>query len=154
MRDGDIRVKTDVRYKTLYNDMKNRGTISDFHELFFVCACIGFTKGTRKPIERPDDRFWSNTISTTEWTCYYAMIMEVSNYDLSVICNDREVIATMQEYSNVGMELLVEDFLESYLLPGSKKSEPQLDPSCVKTLPKDFLYYILEQSEAISCNNL
>ena len=38
--DGQIRVYTDARYKDLYNNMKSRGVVEDFHELFFVCACL------------------------------------------------------------------------------------------------------------------
>ncbi len=150
MRDGDIRVKTDAKYKDLYKDMKEHGAITDSHELFFVCACMGFARGQRKPLERPDERFWSNTISATEWSCYYAMMMHLNEFDLSVLVDDKEVMAVMQEYSNAGLELLIEDLLGSYMLRRTDVGEPQLDPSCAKTLPKDFLYYILEQSGANS----
>jgi hypothetical protein len=146
VRDGDIRVKTDAKYRALYNDMKKERAITDFHDLFFVCACIGFSRNDKKPIQRGDDRFWSNTISSTEWSCYYAMMMKLNDLELSSICDDRAVIATMQEYSNAGLGFLIEDFLGDYLLPGSKDSEPQLDPSVAEMLPVDFLYYILEQS--------
>jgi hypothetical protein len=148
VRDGDIRVKTDIKYRALYNDMKKERAITDFHDLFFVCTCIGFSANERNCIERGDDRFWSNTISPTEWSCYYAMMMKLNDLELSSICDDRQVIATMQEYSNAGIELLIQDFLGDYLLPGTRDSEPQLDPSLAETLPVDFLYYILEQSEA------
>lgn len=145
--DGQIRVKTDARYKELYNNMKNSFVVGDFHELFFVCACIGYRRRKRKEIARGDDRFWSRTITPSEWGCYYAMLLEDNNYDFSMIMDDKKVLAVIEEYANSGMEILIDDFLNSYLLPGSKEKEPQLDPTCSKTLPKDFLFYILEQSE-------
>lgn len=148
--DGQIRVKTDARYKELYNNMKNNFVVGDFHELFFVCACIGYRRKKRKEIARGDDRFWSRTITPSEWGCYYAMLLEDNNYDFSMIMDDKKVLAVIEEYANSGMEILIENFLNSYLLPGSKEKEPQLDPTCSKTLPKDFLFYILEQSEVSS----
>lgn len=148
--DGQIRVKTDARYKELYSNMKNNFVVGDFHELFFVCACIGYRRKKRKEIARGDDRFWSRTITPSEWGCYYAMLLEDNNYDFSMIMDDKKVLAVIEEYANSGMEILIEDFLNSYLLPGSKEKEPQLDPTCSKTLPKDFLFYILEQSEVSS----
>lgn len=151
--DGQIRVKTDARYKELYNNMKNSLVVGDFHELFFVCACIGYSKGLRKPIAKGDDRFWSRTITPTEWACYYAMLLEQNDYDFSVIMDDKEVLMVIEEYANAGMEVIIDGFLSSYLLPSSKGKEPQLDPSCSKTLPKDFLHYILEQSEANNWHN-
>ena len=35
----DIRVKTEQKYKTLYNELKNFA-VGDMHELFFLCACL------------------------------------------------------------------------------------------------------------------
>lgn len=151
--DGQIRVKTEARYKELYNNMKNSFAVGDFHELFFVCACIGYHRKKRKAIARGDDRFWSRTITPSEWGCYYAMLLEDNNYDFSMIMDDKKVLSVVEEYANYGMEILIDDFLGSYLLPGSKGKEPQLDPTCSKTLPKDFLHYILEQSEAGSWDN-
>jgi hypothetical protein len=152
VRHGEIRVKTEVKYRELYRAMKEHGAITDSHELFFVCACLGFSRGKREPLERADDRFWSHTISATEWSCSYAMMMQLSNFDLSVLVDDTAMVSVIQEYANAGMELLIEGFLGNYIFRSSGDVSFQLDPNCAKTLPKDFLYYILKQSGAVNWN--
>lgn len=146
--DGNLRVATEVKYKELYNNMKNIGAVDDFHELFFVCACIGYCKGTHVPLQKRDDRFWSRTILPQEWSCYYAMILEKHAFDYSRISDDKSVLLLIEGYANGGMEILLNDFLDDYLLPGSRGKEMQLDPSCCRELPKQFLHYIFEQSES------
>ena len=79
--DGNIRVATEAKYKELYNNMKANGAVDDFHELFFLCACLGYRKGVQRPVKKRDDRFWSRTITPREWACYYAMILEKNAFD-------------------------------------------------------------------------
>lgn len=146
--DGNIRVATDVRYKELYNNMKNNGAVDDFHELFFLCACIGYRKGNQTPIRKRDDRFWSRTITPREWACYYAMILERDAFNYEKVSEDKDVLVTIEGYANAGMDILIADFLGDYLLPSSKSTDPQLDPSCCKELPKQFVHFIFEQSES------
>jgi len=148
--DGNIRVATDVRYKELYNNMKNNGAVDDFHELFFLCACIGYRKGNLAPIKKRDDRFWSRTITPQEWACYYAMILEKNAFEYEKVSDDKEVLATIEGYANAGMNLLIEDFLGDYLLPNSRNTEPQLDPACCKELPKQLVHHIFLQSESVN----
>jgi hypothetical protein len=141
--DGQIRVKTDSRYSRIYNDLKNV-VVGDFHELFFVCACLGFKYKKSKSLgKNREDRFWSNTINPREWACYYAMVIEENHLDFKVIQDDKVVLSRIEEYANAGMEILREQFLSDYLM--NNKDEPQLDPSCSKELPKDFLHFIFEQ---------
>jgi len=145
--DGNIRVHTEAMYKELYNDLKNNGAIEDFHELFFFCACIGYRKGRHKKLQKRDDRFWSRTITPKEWACYYAMILEKNNFDYEKISEDINVIATVEGYANAGMEIFIEDFLEDYLHTNSSETNPRLDPTLCKELPKQFVHFIFEQSE-------
>ncbi|MHC1729710.1 MAG: hypothetical protein AB9866_27520 [Syntrophobacteraceae bacterium] len=145
--DGKIRVATDAKYKELYNNMKNYGAVEDAHELFFVCACLGYRKGKASPIKKRDDRFWSSTITPREWACYYALVLEQNDYDYAKASDDKDVLAIIEGYANTGMEFLIEEFLGDYLLPGPKSTESQLDPACCKELPKQFVHFIFEQSE-------
>src|SRR5665647_1979089 len=95
--DGQIRVKTDGRYSRIYNDLKNV-VVGDFHELFFVCACLGYKHKQTKPLATMrDDRFWSNTMNPREWACYYAMLLEENNMDFIAIQDDKSVIARVEE---------------------------------------------------------
>jgi hypothetical protein len=146
--DGKIRVATDAKYKELYSNMKSNGVIEDSHELFFLCTCLGYRNGTRLPMKKRDDRFWSSTIKPNEWACYYAMILEQNNYDYAKVSEDKDVLVTIEEYANAGMDILITEFLGDYLLTSSKSTDPQLDTACSKELPKQFVHFIFEQSES------
>lgn len=151
--DGQIRVATDAHYKELYNNMKSCGTIGDFHELFFVCVCMGYQKKKSKQIKKRDDRFWSYTITPPEWACYYAMILEQNDFDYEKVSEDKDLLADIEGYANAGIDILIEEFLKDYLLPISNGSDPQLDPLCCKELPKQFVHFISEQSESETWDN-
>ena len=141
---GDIRVRTDKKYRNLYNDLKNF-VARDMHEIFFICACLGYTKGKKKPLGREgDDRFWSGTITPEEYASYYAMLIESKDMDFSVIADDKAVIAEMEKYANAGMEIVIDDLLDDYMI--DKTDNLRLDPSCSKELPKILLAYIYEKT--------
>ena len=111
---GDIRVKTDRKYRNLYNDLKNFA-VGDMHELFFLCSCLGFRAKKKKSLgSNGEDRFWSRTITPEEYACYYAMMLEESNMDLSAIKDDTKIISEMEKYANAGMGSLLDNFLSEY----------------------------------------
>lgn len=142
--DGDIRVKTDARYARIYNDLKTC-IGSDFHEVFFACACLAYSRKTHKPIGKGGgDRFWSKTITPREWACYYSIVLSDNNMDFNAVQDDNEVIGKIEEYANAGMGILIDEFLKDFLL--SKKEEPQLDFSCARDLPKVFLNFLFEHA--------
>lgn len=142
--DGDIRVQTDNRFTKLYNDLKSR-TGGDFHEVFFSCACLAFSRKKRKPLGKGGgDRFWSKTITPREWACYYSIILSENNMDFNLVQDDNEVISTIEEYANAGMGILIDEFLKDYLL--GKQDEPQLDSTCAKELPKNLLHFLFDQT--------
>lgn len=141
---GDIRVRTNRRYRTLYNELKNF-VAKDMHEIFFLCVCLGYRKGERKPLGRDgDDRFWSNTITPDEYASYYAILIEANNMDFSVTADDKVVIEMMEEYANAGMKILIDDLLSDYTLDHG--DDFRLDPSCSKELPKVLLAYVYEKA--------
>ncbi len=141
---GDIRVRTDRHYRTLYNDFRNF-VAKDMHEIFFICACVAYREGKKKPLGRDgDDRFWSSTITPEEYASFYAMVIESGEMDFAAIADDRAVIAAMEVYANAGMEILMEDVLGDYTL--DRGDDLRLDPSCSKELPKVMLAYIYEKA--------
>jgi hypothetical protein len=144
--DTQIRVRTEARYGQLYNDLKGV-VVSEFHELFFVCACLGYRAGEPKALSKPGDRFWSSTITPQEWSCYYAMALEKSGYSYEALGDDEVVIALAEGYANRGMEVLLEEFIGEYLLPDSKAAL-QLDVRCSEELPKHFLHFLYDQADA------
>lgn len=141
---GDIRVRTDRRHRTLYNDFRNF-VAKEMHEIFFLCACLGYRSGKRKALgKNGDDRFWSSTITPEEYASYYAMLIELNEMDFSAISEDKAVIASMEEYANGGMDILLEDILADYIL--DQGEDLRLDPSCSKELPKVLLAYVYEKA--------
>ncbi len=144
--DGDIRVATDAKYKSLYNTLKRLNVVEDSHNLFHLCACLGYSRGQRIEITRKDrdDRFWSKTITPSEWVCYYSMVLQESGFDYQKIRDDKEVILIIEEYANSGMKILIDEFLHDYFSKGSTKNDPRIDPSIGKELPKNMLNYVFD----------
>ena len=143
--DGEIRVKTDKAHGFLYNELKNC-VVGEFHELFFICACLGFKNKKAKALgTEKDPRFWSSTIKPREWACYYAMILEENEMDFQSVQDDKQVISRIEEYANGGLNLLIEDFLKDYLMHNS--TDIQIDQSVSRELPKTFLHYIYDLTD-------
>ncbi len=142
--DPSIRVRTERVYKNLYNQLRNVA-VGDNHELFFICACLGYRRGLSKAIgSKSDDRFWSGTIQPEEWCCYYAMILDENDMDFGRIKDDKQVIARIEEYANAGMEVLIEECLDDFLI--AAEGEPTIDRAMMKDLPKTLMHYIHEES--------
>lgn len=140
----DIRVRTDRRHRTLYNDLKNF-VVKDMHELFFLCVCLGYRQGERKPLGRDgEDRFYSGTFTPEEYASFYSILIESNDMDFSAIADDKKVIAVMEEYANAGMQILLKDVLTDYIL--TRGDDIKLDPSCSKEMPKVLLAYVNEKA--------
>jgi len=141
--EGDIRVRTHARYARLYNELKNF-VVGDSHELFYVCACLGYRASRQQPVgKNAEERFWSRTITPFEWATYYAMLLQESDMDFSAIQDDRNVIARVEEYANAGMEIILEELLHDYVTCDQR--EIRLDRSLARELPKEFLHFIYDQ---------
>ncbi len=139
---GDIRVKTDQLHKNLYNELKNFA-VGDMHELFFLCTCLGYKAKKKKPLgNKGEDRFWSRTITPEEYACFYAIMLEENEMNLSAIKDDKIVITEMEKHANAGMEILIEEFLSDYLIKSG--TELKLDSTYSKELPKGLLIFIYD----------
>lgn len=143
MMDGNIRVKTDRCYQTLYNHLKDLAFV-DMHEIFFLCACLGYLDDRRKSLGKSgDERFWSKTITPDEWACFYAMRLTANGMDFKSLQDDKAVISEMEEYANAGIEIFIDDLLCDYLKKNVQ--EPSLDAGVCRELPKVVLGYIFEK---------
>jgi len=141
---GDIRVKTHAKYKNLYKEFRNL-IVRDSHELFFVSACLGYSRDIRSPLGRnADERFWSNTITPEEYSTYYAMLIETAGMEFDSINSDTNVLAIIEEYSNAGMEILISELLVDFVI--EQNNDIRLDPSCKKDIPKIILAYLYDQT--------
>lgn len=141
---GGIRVRTEGRYKQLYNDLKNF-VFLDMHEIFFTCAAIGYRSGKRIPLGKSaEDRFWSDTITPHEFAMFYAMVAELEGMSCQSLMDAKSVIEVVEEYANAGMEILLEELLGEYVI--ETESGPVLDKASCDELPKIILAHIYDRS--------
>ena len=145
MMDQHIRVRTDDKYGRLYNDLKNVA-VGDFHELFFVCACLGYQQAQARPLTGSGEaRFWSSTIEPREWTCYYAMVLAENGMDYEAIQDDKAVLSCVEQYANGGMEVLLEAFLSEHTT--EQGDQLQLAAAGSKELSRDLLHFLYERTD-------
>ncbi len=143
---GEIRVRTDRRHKELYKDLKECA-MGDAHEVFFLCACLGYKMKARKPLGKTgDERFFSKNITIQEYSSYYSMMVKDYEYDYSSIQDDKKVLEVMEEYANAGMDILVSEFLSDYLLVKDAQ-EPRLEKAMCKELAKTLLFFTYSKSK-------
>jgi len=142
--DGEIRVRTDERHGDIYKDLRNFA-FGDMHEIFLLCVILGYKANRKKPLGKSgEDRFRSHTITPEEWSCYYAVMLEPRQMDFNSIQNDKDVIGEMEEYANAGMEILLEDVLQDFLVRAEKI--PRLERGSSPELPKVILGFIYEKN--------
>ena len=142
-RDPALRIQVAQQHKGIYNTLKNCA-MGDFHELFFLCVCLGHKRQKRSPLSKREDCFWSSTISVDEWYAYYALFIYDNQTDLSSLGDDKLVMTRMQEYANGGMEILIDEFLCDYL---GKDSCGCYFVENTEQLPKELLMNIIDWSE-------
>lgn len=132
--DGDIRVRTSRDHQQLYNDLKGL-LVREFHELFFLTACLGFRNGRHTTLGKSaEERFWSRTITPDEWSTYYALVLTQSGMDFSAVKDDKAVIAAIEEYAHGGMLYFIENTLHGYLI--DKDGVLFVDKSVSPDLPR------------------
>jgi len=144
-RDTEIRVATEKKYTTLYNDLKKFNVISEFHELFFVCVCLAYKKKRNTPLKKGEDRFFTNTLTSREWAAYYAIFLKDHKMDFAILKDEKSILKHIETYANAGMEILLEEFLEDYVK--MTNGEPHLIPLQSKELPKSFIQYLLSEAD-------
>ncbi len=147
--DGQIRVRTANRHADLYVELRNLA-VGDQHELFFICACLGYQRKCSRPLSaQAGERFWSRTITPEEWTCYYAMVLEENAMNFESIQDDEKVIARIEEYAYGGLEVLIQEFLCDFLARGN--GPPRLDSSheVTRELPKLLLGFVWQISQPL-----
>ena len=140
--DGDIRVRTSKDHQQLYNDLKGL-LVKDFHELFFLTACLGYRHGCQVNLGKSaEDRLWSKTITPDEWCTYYSMALAKNGMDFSVVKDDKAVIAEIEGYAHGGMLFFIENTLNGYLL--EKESGLSVDKSVSQDLPRRVMQSLFE----------
>ena len=144
--DTNIRVKTSRSYGGLYKQLTGLA-VGDSHELFFVCACLGFRRKKATALgKNGEDRFWSQTITPEEWNCYYAMVLDETEMDFSRVQDDRKVMGRIEQYANAGMEILIAECLHDVVLHTG--DEMTIDAGAAREVARDILQYLVDQADA------
>jgi hypothetical protein len=136
---GDLRVKTSRRRKALFKDICDAVFPQNSHELFFLCACLGYREEVSIPLSRDgEEQFWSKTITYDEYTCYYSMILKDSGFDMSSLSDDAVVIKRIEEYANGGLDFLAREVIPDLIV--ESEGEERILPASKKMLPKTLLF--------------
>lgn len=141
----DIRVKVPSVYKGIYNGLKNHA-VGDFHELFFLCVCLGYKHAKKPQIKKKEDCFWSKTITPDEWHVYYSLYVHSNNMNLGSLGNDEDIVLLMQDYATGGMEVLIDEFLRDYV---KKDSSGYYIVDHTDQISKELLMTIIDWSKQL-----
>jgi hypothetical protein len=140
MMPTDLRVRIDERHRELYDGLC-KVVVGDSHELFYVCACVGYARGRSVPLGRGTyDRFFSQTITPAEWATMYAMAIHADGMEFSILRDPRRLITAMEGYANGGLSVLLDECLAEYVLDGG--TGPVLRGGVGKDLAKVVLSYV------------
>lgn len=147
MMSPDIRVQVSRDYSQLLLDMAKVFGGADQHEVFFMCACIGFNRSSPAEPPKPEDRFWSRTITPDEWSCYYAMLLSENAMDYSVIADDRDVIKRVERYAHGGLGILLDELLCDHVTGDGGALTIESSPDVRAVLPRLLLQYVLDHAQ-------
>lgn len=139
---NDLRIHSDKNHKDFYNDLKAIA-FGDFHEIFFVCASLGYKKQRRISLgKNSDDRFWSSTITPEEYSVYYSMVLNSNAMNLESVADDRNVMDEIEEYANAGVQILITECLEDFMLDNNR-----IDRIRAQDIPQEIMSYLLSVAE-------
>ena len=145
-RDERRRIRTARQHGKLYTELKGI-LVQEFHELFFLSACVGYRNDCPVPLGKSgEDRFWSDTITPEEWSTYYSMILARNNMEFGNIQDDNSVIAQIEEYAHGGILFLIENVLNGFLV--EKDGEYILDKTVAKGLPRRVMQFVFETASS------
>lgn len=136
------RIRTSRQHGKLYTELKGV-LVQEFHELFFLSACIGYRSNCPVALgKNGEERFWSDTITSEEWAAYHSMILDANSMDFGALRDEKAVVAKIEEFAHGGMLHLVANVLHGYLV--EKDGEYSLDRTLARDLPRRVMQYIHE----------
>ena len=111
----DMRVYIDKSNVKIYDDLQ-KITGADFHIIFFICVCLAVSRrADPQKLSKRIEKFWARTMTPTEWSCIYAIILEQNAMDLKSVENDENVILQMEAIANAGIDIITNDLLKEYI---------------------------------------
>lgn len=137
---------TSQRYKNVYDYLREKLGLK-IHEIFLLCATIGFKKGEKLKRVDKGSEFRSNYFTTQQRASFYTIVLLDQELGKNVEAFDDsdfqiKAIKTMEEYAEAGMTILVNEvFMEKW--DGSKLDESY------KEYEVDILSYIYNLTNEI-----
>lgn len=115
MKMTDMRVYIDKSNVKIYEDLQ-KITGADFHVLFFLCVCLAVSRNAEpKPLNKRIEKFWARTMTPTEWSCIYSIILAQNAMNLKSVEDDENVMLQMEAIANSGIDIITDDLLNEYI---------------------------------------
>lgn len=110
-------VFTSKRYEAIYKSLNNLIDVK-YHDLFMLCAVIGFRNNNKLTVEEKGREFRSNYLSREQKATAYSIILNDNELEKKINrFEDREFIIKarkrLEEYAEGGMEILVNTVFKS-----------------------------------------
>ena len=110
-------VFTSKRYEVIYKSLNNLIDVK-YHDLFMLCAVIGFRNNNKLTVEEKGREFRSNYLSREQKATAYSIILNDNELEKKINrFEDREFIVKarkrLEEYAEGGMEILVNTVFKS-----------------------------------------
>lgn len=137
---------TSKKYEPIYKTL-NKNIEIKYHDLFILCAAIGFKNNRSLLIEEKGREFRSNYLSREQKATAYSIILNDSKLGKRINkFEDKEFILearkALEQYAEGGMEILVEEVFKS-------KWTGQILDENYSEYEVDIISYIYEQSQEI-----
>ena len=137
---------TSKKYENIYKVL-NKTIDVKYHDLFMLCASIGFKNNRKKAVVEKGREFRSNYLSREQKATAYSIILSDSELGRKINkFEDKEFILearkALEQYAEGGMEILVEEVFKS------KWTGEILDEN-YSEYEVDIISYIYEQSQEI-----
>lgn len=134
---------TSKRYEPIYKTLNKLLEIK-YHDLFILCAALGFKNDRKISIDERGREFRSNYLSREQKSTAYSIILNDSKLGKQLDRFEerdfvKEARKTLEEYAEGGMQVLVDEVF------GSKWTGKLLDDS-YKEYEVDIISYIYSQS--------
>lgn len=116
----NLKVYIDKDKHPFYEKLVKRGSENPDHfpfqtmkDLFMIAACLGVKYDAYEPLKSSKDIFGSEVFDDKIDVPVMSVIAYKREKNISVLCDDRKVLETVQNYANGGIAYVVEDIINN-----------------------------------------
>lgn len=138
---------TSKKYEDIYSYFNEGSMKLKIHEIFLLCASIGFKNNRKNTFTEIGKEFRTNYFSTQQMSAMYSIILNDSSLgkQVEMFYNNgfkRDALKRMEEYAEGGMEIICEEIFKKRW--NGKELSRDYDEYDI-----DILSYIYENSKEI-----